>query len=158
MTAPVRIICIGNRFHQRDCAGPMIFDCLVQHELGEDIELIDGGVSGLDLLQFVDGATCLVFVDTITQVDDPDGVVVLRRQEIAPPPDGLLDHASGLSYLLHIMPEVCDGPIPKTFVVGIESPPTSTTVERAATVCLELAHGNTGKWSALNVASERVST
>ncbi len=61
-----RIICIGNRFVEEDSAGYQVFQELSLKPLPEDVELIDGGLAGLDLLRFIEGAEEVVFVDSIS--------------------------------------------------------------------------------------------
>ena len=48
--AAVRIICVGNRLVAADAAGPQVHDRLAGRPLPPGVELVDGGLQGLDLL------------------------------------------------------------------------------------------------------------
>ena len=45
-----RIICVGNRHSAADAAGPLVYERLARMERPLDIEVIDGALAGLDLL------------------------------------------------------------------------------------------------------------
>ena len=72
-----RIICIGNCYTPDDAAGPKVYDRLLQCALPNDIEVIDGGLAGLNLLRFIDNAERVVFVDNVSGFGQPNEIVVL---------------------------------------------------------------------------------
>jgi len=133
-----RIICVGNRYVPRDAAGPHVLEHLARCELPEGVELIDGGLAGLDLLRFVDGAERVVFVDALDTEDQAAGVQVTSPAELsgaAPPAYG---HGAGLAYLLAVLPEVCDRPLPPVHVVGVAGPAGARVIRDAADTALRL--------------------
>jgi hydrogenase maturation protease len=134
-----RIICIGNRFFDRDAAGPRTFDHLVRKEFTGDVEIVDGGTAGLNLLGLVDGAERVVFVDAVSGYSPPPGVVVLTPDDM-PAPETVYDHAAGLPYLLNVLPHVLDK-TPEIFIVGIEGPAEDRLIADAARISLGLASG-----------------
>ncbi len=134
-----RIICIGNRYDTRDEAGPKVYDRLAQNGLPHDVEVIDGGLAGLDLLRFVDGSERVVFVDAVSGFSHRAGVVVVDVDEVMEQTSAPYDHAAGLPYLLRVLPEVCQGTTPEIFLVGLEGPPGEEAVLAAAELSLALA-------------------
>jgi hydrogenase maturation protease len=134
-----RIICIGNRYIAEDCAGFQVFESLSRLDLPADIELIDGGLGGLNLLRFVDGATRVVFVDNVSGFGEPGRPVILDADEVSALADEAFAHGAGLPYLLKVLPRVCDHPVPKIAIVGIEEDAGDQVIEEAAALALSLA-------------------
>jgi len=134
-----RIICVGNRFAPEDAAGSRVYARLLQLETPLEVEVIDGGLGGLDLLRFLEGAERIVFVDAVKGLGQPGEVVVLRAGEVTGGMSAGYDHAAGLAYLLRVLPEVVDGTIPDVFVVGIEGFPDDGAIVAAAEASLQLA-------------------
>jgi hydrogenase maturation protease len=138
------IICIGNRFVEDDAVGPAVYDRLQQRcPLPEQIEVIDGGLMGLNLLPLLERGGRVVFVDAVSGFGRPEGIVLLDWQQIL---DDVavtdFDHSAGLAYLLTVLPRVCDGKMPEEIIlVGLEGT-SPQLVERAADISLEVAiHG-----------------
>ncbi len=144
-----RIICIGNRYLDSDAAGPKVFDALASIALPENVEIVDGGTAGLNLLGMVDGSERVVFVDAIAGFLPQRGVTVLAARDI-PPPATTYDHAAGLPYLLHIVPTACDRAPASMFVVGIEGVPDDDAVEAAVRTSIRLACGPSGDATGAN--------
>ena len=133
-----RIVCVGNRYRLQDALGPLVYDHLQHQPMPREVEVIDGGLGGLNLLPLVDGTERVIFVDTIEGFCQPGGVVVLNLEEarqLAPP---TYDHAAGLAYLLGVLEEVCTERVPEVFVLGIEGTPDIAAVKMAADLALNL--------------------
>jgi hydrogenase maturation protease len=140
-----RIICVGNRFRRNDSAGPLVYDYLAGTWLSEELELIDGGLAGLDLLRFVEGSERVVFVDAVTGFGDSRCVVVLDGEEGARYAGASYDHYGGLSYLLRMLPAVLEGAMPEIFIVGVQGSPDSRAIAHAADTAMKVAFmGNRG--------------
>ena len=60
-----RIICVGNRYCDRDAVGPRVHDALRSRRLPAGVDLVDGGLGGLRLLGLVEGMGRIVFVDAL---------------------------------------------------------------------------------------------
>lgn len=134
-----RIICIGNRYRPRDAAGPLVYEELIARGPTAGIEVIDGGLAGLDLLRFVEGAERVVFVDALEESEGVCRVTLLTPDQAACTGEPAYDHAAGLGYLLGVLPAACEGPAPEIIVVGIEGRPSSSAVVCAAELALALA-------------------
>lgn len=138
-----RILCIGNSFFAPDTAGPLVFDLLSRRPLPAEVELVDGGLAGLNLLPFLEQTELVVFVDAVAGFRDTPGIVVINSLE-SPPPSSRYDHDAGLAYLLAVAPHVLDGVLPELVLVGIEGLPTPARCRQAADICLSLvASGQT---------------
>ncbi len=135
----LRIICVGNRYVQADAAGPAVYARLRAAALPPGVELVDGGLGGLDLLRLAEGAERVVFVDQVSGFAAPGEVVELPGAEAAATAGPHYDHAAGLAYLLRVLPAVCAGPPPEVWVVGIEGSADAAAVEAAAAASLRLA-------------------
>ncbi len=141
-----RIICIGNRYVREDAAGPAVHRRLLRGALPPDVEVIDGGLAGLDLLRFVEGAARVVFVDAVRGLGPSErpngaGVVVLEAADAAALATDRYDHGAGLPYLLRILPQVCEGALPPVLLVGIEGTADDAVIDRAAALALQAALG-----------------
>ena len=131
----IRILCIGNCYIEPDSLGARVYDLLSQTELPPDVEVIDGGLAGLNLLPLLDGCERIVFVDTILG-DDPTGLQILRADEVESAE--VYGHASGLGYLLGAWRALGDGPDQAVFVVGAAE---AESARKVADAALALACG-----------------
>ncbi len=143
-----RIICVGNAHVDQDAAGLQVYARLQQYALPNDVEVIDGGLGGLDLLQFVEKSERVVFVDHVEGWNTPDRVMVLSAADVAETATATYDHAAGLGYLLRVLPNVCDGTIPPIVVVGIQGTAQAREIEQAALLAMQLVSNGTS-WRAI---------
>lgn len=133
-----RIICIGNRYVDGDAAGYRVFDRL-RGRCPPDVDLVDGGIQGLNLLRLFEGTGRVVIVDSI-DVDLAAGrdVVVLDGARVAALADDEgYGHAAGVPFLLRVLPAACD-PVPTVILVGIGDN-NEAALDRAASLALTLA-------------------
>jgi hydrogenase maturation protease len=141
------IICIGNRFVSEDAAGPAVFDRLEEmRPLPAEIEIIEGGLAGLNLLPLLELGGRVVFVDAVSGFTQPGEIILLSSRDILNTFEKThFDHGAGLAYLLAVLPRVCDGEMPEEIVlVGVEGKYTAETIERAAGLSVTIAvHGLT---------------
>ena len=141
-----RIICIGNQYLSEDKSGYEVYQNLSKRILPDDVEIIDGGIGGLNLLGYIDGMERIVFVDTISGFGSEGEIILLKSSEVAKLANPTFDHSAGLPFLLRIIPEVCDGPLPQILVLGIEGFPNKKTIKKASTQALNVVFtGKTGK-------------
>jgi hydrogenase maturation protease len=138
MTA-ARIVCVGNRHASGDDFGPRVYDWLAAQALPAAVDVVDGGLGGLDLLRFLEGRDRVVFVDAVAGFGAPGDIVVLDGEEVARQCDGGFDHAAGLPYLLRVMPAALDSPPPAVTLIGHEGAAGAGTVRAAARLALRIA-------------------
>ncbi|MDR3629081.1 MAG: hydrogenase maturation protease [Desulfocapsaceae bacterium] len=135
-----RIICVGNRLFAPDSAGPMVYDILSSGQLPKRVELIDGGLAGLNLLCCLEGIDLVIFVDSVQGFRDAPGIIIMNVF------DSLhicqdYDHNAGLGYLLQAAPQVLEEKLPEIVLVGIQTDSDSRLYHRAARMCLEIVSG-----------------
>lgn len=134
-----RIICVGNRLRADDSAGPAVHDRLQRRSLPADVEVVDGGLAGLDLLRWVEGCDGVVFVDAVSGFLPDPGAGEVDPVAVAAAAEPCFDHAAGLPYLLRMLPRVLDGSVPQVRVVGIEGDADDAVVDRAADLAERIA-------------------
>lgn len=134
-----RIICIGNPYQLADWVGPAVYAALQQQTIAPDIELVDGGLQGLNLLTLMENVDNVIFADTLITDGEPgsDAPQVLRAPFAA---DARLsfDHAGGLAYLLQAAPLVLDR-LPAIAVVGMDACADRQQIGELARLCLSIA-------------------
>jgi hydrogenase maturation protease len=133
------VICVGNAFASLDDAGPRVYDVLAASPRPAGLRIVDGGLGGLDLLRFVEGAERVVFVDAVRGFAAPGDVVQLDAAQGGRAALEGYDHAAGLAYLLRALPHVLEGEAPEIALVGIEAPAREGSIEEAAEMALALA-------------------
>lgn len=125
-----RIICVGNRFKEEDAAGPLVYDQLMGCSLPHDLEVIDGGLAGLNLLRFVEDADQVVFVDAMTGFEED--LKLMDAEQASEYADIRADHANSLAYLLKSLPHLLEGTMPEVTVLGIQGIPSGNKIKQAA--------------------------
>jgi hydrogenase maturation protease len=138
-----RIVCAGNDLFAEDGAGPAVFESLSRRTLPADVELVDGGISGLGMLRLFDGVERVVLVDAVRGFAPAGEVVVLSAEQVADTAEPGHAHSAGVAALLRVLPRVCEGPLPEVVLVGIEGRAGPEAVRRASdlAVCLAGAEG-----------------
>jgi hydrogenase maturation protease len=137
------IICIGNRLVAGDQAGLLVYDHLRHKSLPHGVDLVEGGLAGLDLLPLLERGGRVVFVDQVRGFVEADGIVILRGEEIFAEGSAIhFDHRAGLPYLLAVLPQVCEGEMAEEVaLVGLEGRCSAATIERAAALCIAMVEG-----------------
>lgn len=135
----IRIICIGNRYEESDAAGPLAYDLLAERELPEGVALVDGGLSGLNLLGLVQECTRVIFIDSVEGIGKPGEVKLIRNAAEAFDRPERHEHGTGLSYLLAMLDQLVEGEAPEVLVIGVEPPFSEAAIWRAAEMSLVAA-------------------
>ncbi len=136
-----RIVCIGNQFVRGDDFGPRVYASLLKRTLPDTIQVIDGGIAGLNLLNFFDGCERLIFVDSLGEDISPDEILILKDDELITE-EAAYSHASGLGYVLQADRAIRSSISPQIFLVGAGLQATEQTVSAAVERCTQLASGN----------------
>jgi hydrogenase maturation protease len=139
------IICIGNRYVDMDAAGMQVYSLLqAMAPLPQGVEVIEGGLAGLNLLPLLEQGGRVVFVDAVQNLAQEGELTLLDGHDL-----GALaradhyGHDGGLAYLLGALPHVCEGTLPTEMVlIGLEGKCSTSVLEQAALLSLEVAmHG-----------------
>ncbi len=142
-----RIVCIGNALAAGDDAGYRVHEALRNRDLPLDVELVDGGIAGLNLLRWFDGVTRVVVVDAVSGYGPAGTVHEIDASEVASMAPGRWTHGAGLPYLLKMVPLACEGPEPEVVVIGVEMPADEASVQQAAGYALRAAAGEREGWA-----------
>ncbi len=77
------ILGVGNYLLSDDGLNVHVLERLVQTErLPEDIEVVDGGTCGLDLMQFLEGVSNLIIVDAVNAGKEPGTIIRLSGDQV----------------------------------------------------------------------------
>lgn len=139
----ILVLGIGNTVMTDDGAGPRVIQRLRERfSFPRDVELLDGGTLGLDLLPRLEGVKRLIIVDAVETGEPPGSIVRLTGDDIpiamqtklSPHQMGLQDLLSVASLQGNLPPEtVLWGVQPDSIEMGTElTPEVSAAVERLA--------------------------
>ena len=136
-----RIICIGNRFINEDAAGLAVYDQLLAMDLPSSVQIIEGGLAGLNLLSHLEQGGRVIFVDTVSGFSADQSIVVLEQKSILQDAEMKgYGHEAGLPYLLSVLPHVNEGKLPdEILLVGVQGKYNGQVVNEAATLSIQLA-------------------
>ena len=140
-----RVVCLGGRHDGADAAGGLVHDLLARRRLPADLELVDGGLGGLNLLACLENAERVVLVDAVRGVAAPGQVVRLDEEELSALADVHLDHGAGPAYLVRAWRAIHEGSGPAIGLVGLEAPFDSEDLERAADAALAAVGAGDGR-------------
>lgn len=128
------IIGVGNILMQDEGIGPKVADILKKnYTFKPDIEIIDGGTLGLDLLPYLEKYKKILLIDVVDFGKEPGFIKILRGEEIPPYLKTKLSvHHVGVQDLLEVarlmgyMPEdlVLVGIQPEIIDLGLDLTPT----------------------------------
>ncbi len=135
-----RIICIGNKFIHGDDFGYRVYRQLSSYSLPEDVQIIDGGIAGLDLLSFFDGCEELIFVDSLARDLPPEEIVDLEGNDLFTD-EFEYNHTSGLGYLIQADRAIRKDRQPRIILIGAGTQASEQAVNCAADRCVQLAWG-----------------
>jgi hydrogenase maturation protease len=121
--APVRVLGCGNLLMGNDGIGLRVVEILQKTELkGENLDLVDAGVCGLDLLNYFDGAKKVIIVDAVLANSPIGSVHRLDGRDIIKSTEEPLNLVSGhdltITDVLRIGEHVQT--LPEIVVIGIE--------------------------------------
>ncbi|HQA04623.1 MAG TPA: HyaD/HybD family hydrogenase maturation endopeptidase [Thermodesulfovibrio thiophilus] len=126
----IGIIGVGNILMKDEGAGPKVTEILKDnYKFEPEIELIDGGTLGLDLLPYIEKFDKIIIVDVVDFHKEPGFIKILKEDEIPPYLKTKLSiHHVGVQDLLDVarfmdvMPEelILVGIQPETIDVGLD--------------------------------------
>jgi len=80
---PATLIGLGNLLLRDEGAGVQAVRALQdRYEVPPDLEVVDGGTAGLDLLPFIEGRKRVLFVDAVNFGEEPGFIGELNNEEI----------------------------------------------------------------------------
>jgi hydrogenase maturation protease len=131
----ILVLGIGNLLLQDEGAGVRAVEEFERrYEIPLGVELLDGGTSGIELLQYIQGKDCLILIDVVKSGNPPgtfirlegENVPALFQKKISP-------HQLGLSDLLATA-QLIDRMPKRVVLIGIEPKSIETGLEMSAEV------------------------
>jgi hydrogenase maturation protease len=144
----VLVLGIGNILLRDEGVGVRIIESLAKrYTLPEDVEVLDGGTSGMDLLYTISGRDLLIVCDAV-KADAPPGTVIqitgdnvpaFFQTKLSPHQVGLSDVLATLKLLDQLPPVVSIvGIVPEDLSLGTELSPTAAgAVDHALTLVID---------------------
>jgi hydrogenase maturation protease len=145
----VRVLGLGNVLMGDDAVGPWVIEELLANwEFPENVEVVDVGTPGLDLVPYVGGTDTILIVDTVKSDGPPGRIRVYEREQLLarPAEPRLSPHDPGLKEVLFALtlagfaPKdvVLVGVVPGAVEMGVGlSPAVQEAVPRAAAALVE---------------------
>jgi hydrogenase maturation protease len=133
----IRVVGLGNLMRSDDAAGMLAVRRLTEDSrFPPEIEVIEGGTLGLDLLHAVYGISHLLVLDAVDTGAAPGTLVRFAGHELTGLPASKSVHLLGLSDLIDVL-RLMDGPPAEIVLLGIQ--PESTDWGTALTPVVQVA-------------------
>jgi hydrogenase maturation protease len=145
----VRVLGLGNVLMGDDAVGPWVIEELLANwDFPEEVEVVDVGTPGLDLVPYVAGADTILIVDTVKSDGPPGRIRAYERDQLfaRPAQPRLSPHDPGLTEVLFALTlagsaprdVVLIGVVPGAVEMGVGlSPAVQEAVPRAAAALIE---------------------
>ncbi len=118
-TKPILILGVGNLLLKDEGVGIHFVQQLQKKPLPPDVDVMDGGTRGLDLLMLMEGRKLVVVVDCARLGETPGTVRVFGPKDIVPEKNrGFSVHGLNLASALEFGERL--GTLPEVFIVGVE--------------------------------------
>ncbi|MGB9792037.1 MAG: hydrogenase maturation protease [Thermacetogeniaceae bacterium] len=115
------VVGIGNLLLKDEGVGVHVVRALERRSLPCDVELVDGGTAGPDLLPYMSGAEKIIVVDALKGGGEPGSVYCLTPDDCEPKAEGnpLSLHDLGILVALRDL-ELLEGRRPHVVIIGVE--------------------------------------
>ncbi|MDR3288593.1 MAG: HyaD/HybD family hydrogenase maturation endopeptidase [Peptococcaceae bacterium] len=121
MLAPkIMIMGIGNVLLSDEGCGVQFLKELEEAQLPEDVELLEGGTAGLELVHLIKEADFLILIDAVNAQSDPGALFRFQPEELSvfPPEFQVSFHQVGIIEVLSVAKLL--GNAPQTLIYGIQ--------------------------------------
>jgi hydrogenase maturation protease len=116
----ILILGIGNLLLKDEGVGVHVVKKLKEMPLPENVEVLDGGTAGLDLVDFIEGRKKLIVIDAVNAGDKPGTIYRLTEENLDIKPKAITSfHEIDFLDALH-MSEVMKSKPEEIVVIGIE--------------------------------------
>ncbi len=133
----IRVLALGNLMRTDDAVGMLAARRLSEEiRLPREIDIIEGGTLGLDLLHAVYGISHLLVLDAVDTGAAPGTLLRFEGQDLADLPTSKSVHLLGLSDLMNVL-KLMEAPSPTVVLLGVQ--PESTDWGTALTPSVEAA-------------------
>jgi len=116
----ILILGIGNLLLKDEGVGVHVVERLREIPLPENVEVLDGGTAGLDLVDFIGGRKKLIVIDAVNAGEKPGTIYRLTEENLDIKPKAITSfHEIDFLDALH-MSEVMDSRPEEIVIIGIE--------------------------------------
>lgn len=135
----VLVLGIGNTVMSDDGVGPAVVQALYrEYCFPDDVELVDGGTLGLDLLPLLESRTHLIMVDAVETGKAPGTCVRMTGEELPVALETRLSpHQMGLKDLLAVARLMGQAP-PEMVLIGVQPKSIELGIELSAEVAAQV--------------------
>ncbi|MEI9977601.1 MAG: HyaD/HybD family hydrogenase maturation endopeptidase [Edaphobacter sp.] len=159
----IRVLGLGNLMRTDDAAGMLAVRMVAEDSrLPRDVEVIEGGTLGLDLLHAVYGVSHLLVLDAVDTGAAPGTLIRFEGQELANLPTSKSVHLLGLSDLINVL-QLMEAPPMEMVLLGAQPGSTDwgTSLTPAVEECqrdlVEVALAQISAWREENSVSTTLS-
>ena len=117
--ANVLILGIGNLLLSDEGIGVHAVRCLADQELPPGVEVLDGGTSGADLVDHLDGRTKVIVIDAASGDGPPGTIYRCEARDLIEQEGSLSLHEFGLADSLHMAESLGCAP-QRVIVLGVQ--------------------------------------
>lgn len=116
----IMVMGVGNVLLSDEGLGVQFVDLLSQEELPENVELLEGGTAGLELVHLIKEVDYLIIIDAVNAKDEPGAVFRFEPEDIRVMPSQfeVSFHQVGILEVL-AMANIL-GTAPKTLIFGVQ--------------------------------------
>ena len=127
------VLGIGNILLSDEGVGVHVVKKMQELKLPENVELLDGGTAGLNLLYYIEGREKLIVIDCLMAEDNPGSIYRFRWEDLATPAGTITSlHQVGLREILNILSQTSQKP--ETVIIGIVPKTTALNMSLSAEV------------------------
>ncbi|MBD3165100.1 hydrogenase maturation protease [bacterium] len=80
---PVLVLGVGNIIQTDDGVGVYAVERLREYALAPEVELVDGGIAGIDLLSIIDGRSRMIVIDAVDAGLEPGTLLRFTPEDMA---------------------------------------------------------------------------
>jgi hydrogenase maturation protease len=129
----ILVLGVGNILLSDEGVGVWVIKKMQEVELPEDVELLDGGTAGLNLLNYIEGREKLIVIDCLMAEDKAGSVYRFRLEDLTTPAEMITSlHQVGIREILNILSQT--SPKPETVIIGIVPETTAVNMGLSAEV------------------------
>ncbi|MHB8170281.1 MAG: hydrogenase maturation protease [Thermincolia bacterium] len=116
----IMVLGVGNILREDEGVGIHAIQAFAQRELPPNVEILEGGTAGIELLHLIEGVDHLVVIDAMDAKAEPGAIFKFQPGEVSVFPDnfGMSFHQVGLLEVLN-MARILDK-LPETMIFGIQ--------------------------------------
>jgi len=130
----ILILGIGNLLLKDEGVGVHVVDKLKQMSLPDNVEVLDGGTAGLDLVEFIEGRKKVIVIDAVNAGGKPGTIYRLTEENLDIKPKAISSFHE-IDFLDAIyMSEVTNSKPEEIVIIGIEPKDMSGGIELSAEI------------------------